>query len=217
MIKITKGHEPAEWSAVRSTPGMTYEDAPKDSLRLALLQEQGGLCAYCMRRIKYTRGESTITRIEHVKPRALSLAEGKSWETLSYGNMVLCCDGDIDGNGTFHCDRSKEDRIISFKPFDQTVMDTISYSSNKGTIKSSNRDYDRDFNKILNLNHPKLEISRLAVIKGLVTELGRKKIWKKRDLIDKLNYYSTPKANGKFHEYCGVIIWYLNKKLRQIG
>lgn len=217
MIKINKGKEPAEWILERTTPGMTYEDAKKDVLRLALLEEQGGLCAYCMRRISFTTGKTTSTRIEHVKPQALSIAEGKSWETLSYGNMVLCCDGDIDGNGTFHCDRSKEDRIISFKPFDQTVMDTISYSSNKGTIKSSNKDYDRDFNKILNLNHPKLEISRLAVIKGLVTELGRKKIWKKRDLIDKLNYYSTPKANGKFHEYCGVIIWYLNKKIRQIG
>lgn len=217
MIKITKGTEPAGWSVVRSTPGMTYEDAPKDSLRLALLQEQGGLCAYCMRRIKYTKGELTSTRIEHLKPRALSIAEGKRYETLAYDNMVLCCDGDIDGNGTFHCDRSKGDQSISFKLFDQAVIDTISYSSNKGTIKSSNLDYDRDFNEILNLNHPKLEISRLAAIKGLVTELGRKKIWKKKDLIDKLNYYSTLKANGKLHEYCGVIIWFLNKKIKQIG
>ena len=217
MIKITKGPEPAEWSLERSTPGMTFEDARKDSLRLALLHEQGGLCAYCMRRIKYISGESTSTRIEHVKPQALSLAEGKNYETLAYGNMVLCCDGDIDGNGTFHCDRSKENQIISFKPFDQAVMDTISYSSNKGTIQSSNKDYDRDFNKILNLNHPRLEINRLAAIRGIVTELGKKKVWKKRDLVDKLNYYNTPKANGKLHEYCGVIIWYLNKKIRQIG
>lgn len=217
MIKITKGKEPAEWTSERTTPGMTYEDAQKDELRLALLEEQGGLCAYCMRRISFTKGKTTTTRIEHVKPQALSIAEGKVYETLAYSNMVLCCDGDIDGNGTFHCDRSKEDQIISFRPFDQAVIDTISYSSNKGTIKSSNLDYDRDFNEILNLNHPRLEINRLAAIKGLVTELGKKKMWKKRDLIDKLNYYSTPKANGKFHEYCGVIIWYLNKKIRQIG
>ena len=217
MIKITKGKEPAEWTSERTTPGMTYEDAQKDELRLALLEEQGGLCAYCMRRISFTKGKTTTTRIEHVKPQALSIAEGKVYETLAYSNMVLCCDGDIDGNGTFHCDRSKEDQIISFRPFDQAVIDTISYSSNKGTIKSSNLDYNRDFNEILNLNHPRLEINRLAAIKGLVTELGKKKMWKKRDLIDKLNYYSTPKANGKFHEYCGVIIWYLNKKIRQIG
>lgn len=217
MIKITKGKEPAEWTSERTTPGMTYEDAKKDELRLALLEEQGGLCAYCMRRISFTKGKTTTTRIEHVKPQALSIAEGKVYETLAYSNMVLCCDGDIDGNGTFHCDRSKEDQIISFRPFDQAVIDTISYSSNKGTIKSSNLDYDRGFNEILNLNHPRLEINRLAAIKGLVTELGKKKMWKKRDLIDKLNYYSTPKANGKFHEYCGVIIWYLNKKIREIG
>lgn len=217
MIKITKGKEPAEWTSERTTSGMTYEDAQKDELRLALLEEQGGLCAYCMRRISFTKGKTTTTRIEHVKPQALSIAEGKVYETLAYSNMVLCCDGDIDKGGSFHCDRSKQDQIISFRPFDKCVIDTISYSSNKGTIKSSNPNYDRDFNKILNLNHPRLEASRLAVIKGLVIELGKKKIWRKKDLVDRLDYYCNRTANGNFHQYCGVIIWYLNKKLRQIG
>ena len=38
MIKITKGKEPAEWTSERTTPGMTYEDAQKDELRLSLLE-----------------------------------------------------------------------------------------------------------------------------------------------------------------------------------
>lgn len=216
MIKITKGHEPGGWTSIRKTPGMTFEDAPKDELRLSLMNEQGGLCAYCMRRVSFTPGETTTTRIEHVKPRALSRAEGKNEETMLYSNMVLCCDGDIDGSGNYHCDRSKEDDTISFNPFDKNVIDTISYSSKDGAIKSSNPDYDKDLNEILNLNHPRLEANRLAVLKGLIIEIGKKK-WKKKDIQDKLDYYSSRTSDGMLHAYCGVIRWFLNRKLRQLG
>ena len=113
MIKITKGKEPIEWTEVRNTPGVTYENAPKDELRKSLLNEQGGLCAYCMRRVSFIPGTTTTTRIEHIKPRTLSIGEGREEETLSYNN-----------NNT---------------------------------------------------------------------------------------------ANGQLHAYCGVVIWYLNKKLRQMG
>ena len=214
MIKIVKGREPEEWIKIRHTPGITYEDAPKDDLRQSLLSEQGGLCASCMRRLKFVPGVTTTTRIEHIKPRKLSLEEEKPEETLSYNNMVLCCDGDIDGDENFHCDRSKEDKCISFTPLDQNVFDTISYSSIAGTIKSSNPDYDSDFNDVLNLNHPRLKMNRQAVIKGLVREIGKKK-WKKKDIMGKLRYYSSHTSKGQLHEYCGVIIWFLQKKLRQ--
>lgn len=216
MIKITKGKEPSEWRKVRNTPGISFENAPKDALRISLLEEQGGLCAYCMRRVSFTRGESTATRIEHLKPRSLSIKEGKEEETLAYGNMVLCCDGDIGRNEEYHCDRSKGDSTIHFNPFDHAVIDTISYSSKNGTIKSTNPVFDRDFNEILRLNHSRLEKNRLAVLKGLIIEIGRRK-WRKKDIADRLSYYSGRTSNGQFHEYCGVIVWYLNKKLRQFG
>ena len=106
MIKITKGREPDEWTEERNTPGITYETAHKDALRLALLEEQGGLCGYCMRRVSFVAGTQTDTRIEHLKPRTLSLAEGKSEETLAYGNMILCCNGDIDGSKNLICTKT---------------------------------------------------------------------------------------------------------------
>lgn len=214
MIKITKGREPAEWTEERNTPGITYETAHKDALRLALLEEQGGLCGYCMRRVSFEVGTLTDTRIEHLKPRTQSLAEGEPEETQAYDNMILCCNGDIDGSQNYHCDVSKGEMEIHFKPFDAAAIATISYSSKDGNIKSSNEDYDSDLNNVLNLNHPRLAANRLAVIKGLVKEMGRK-TWKKTDITHKLNYYSTRTAGGQLHEYCGVVIWYLNKKLRQ--
>jgi len=214
MIKISKGKEPAAWTQERNTPGITFVTAHKDALRLALLKEQGGLCGYCMRRVNFVPGTPTDTRIEHLKPQTLSIAEGRPEETLAYGNMILCCNGDIDGNNTLHCDASKGDTEIHFKPFDAAAIATISYSSRDGKIKSSNEVYDNDLNEVLNLNHPRLAENRLAVIKGLVKVLGRK-TWKKTDITHKLAYYSTMTAKGQLHEYCGVIIWYLNKKLRQ--
>ena len=215
MIKITKGAEPAEWVKEKQTPGITFETARKDALRQALLQEQGGLCGYCMRRISFAAGTKTDTRIEHLKPRTLSLAEGKPEETLAYGNMILCCNGNIDGDRNLHCDASKAESELHFQPFDDAAIATISYSSKDGRIKSSNTDYDNDLDKVLNLNHPRLTANRLAVIKGLVKEMSRKKTWKKTDITHKLAYYSTRTAGGQLHEYCGVIIWFLNKKLHQ--
>ena len=214
MIKITKRHEPAEWTEERNTPGITYETARKDGLRLALLEEQGGLCGYCMRRVKIEPG--AVTRIEHVKPRALSLSEGKLEETMAFGNMILCCNGDIDGDNNLHCDASKGDKSLHFNPFDAAAIATISYSSKDGSIKSANEIYDKDLNEVLNLNHPRLAANRLAVIKGMVKGMGGK-TWKKTDITHKLTYYSTRTANGKLHAYCGVIIWYLGKKLRQFA
>ena len=214
MIKITKGQEPAEWTEERNTPGITYETARKDSLRLALFEEQGGLCGYCMSRVKVEAGKVTDTRIEHVKPRELSMLEGRPEETMSYGNMILCCNGDIDGDNNLHCDASKRDKSLHFKPFDEAAIATIYYSSKDGSVKSSNEIYDKDLNEVLNLNHPRLAANRLAVIKGLVKEMGRK-TWKRTDITHKLTYYSTKAENGKLHAYCGVIIWYLGKKLRQ--
>lgn len=211
MIKIDKGREPAEWTEQRNTPGITYETAHKDALRLALLEELGGLCGYCMCRVNFVPGKVTDTRIEHIKPRTLSLAQGKPEETLAYSNMILCCNGDIDGSKNFHCDVSKDETEIHFKPFDAAAIDTISYSSGDGSIKSSNAVYDKDINEVLNLNHPRLKTNRHAVIKGLVTEMG-KKTWSKSDIQHKLTYYGNRMSSGQLHEFCGVVIWYLKKK-----
>jgi uncharacterized protein (TIGR02646 family) len=214
VIKITKGKEPAEWTKIKSTPGINFESADKTALRQALIDEQGWVCAYCMRRINYVAGAVTDTRIEHLKPQSISIDHGHPEETLAYSNMVLCCNGNIAGDGKTHCDTSKGDREISFTPFDQAVIDTISYSTGDGHIKSSNAQYNDEFNQVLNLNHPRLAGNRRSVIKGVVKVLGKKE-WKCSDLKFKLNYYSGKTSNGQHPEYCGVVVWYLKKKLRK--
>lgn len=214
MIRIQKSKEPHVWTEIRKTPGISYDDAPKDVLRDSLLKEQGGICAYCMRRIKIIDGVLTSTRIEHIKPREKSLSEGNVFETLAYGNMVLCCDGDVGKNKDFHCDRSKQNKEISFSLFDEVAMNSISYKTMDGTIASSNSVYDKEINEVLNLNNAVLKLNRSSVIKALTKELG-KRIWSKKDVLEKLERYRQKNKDGELHEYCGVVIWFLTKKLRQ--
>lgn len=61
-----------------------FDQLDKSVIRSALVKEQKGLCAFCMRRIH----ESPSTSIEHLKPIA---NDGNA--ALDYRNMVACCDG----------------------------------------------------------------------------------------------------------------------------
>ena len=214
MIKIAKGQEPAEWTIIKNTPGIDYDSADKSALRQALFKEQGGICGYCMRRINVAAGEVTDTRIEHLKPRTISLAENNVAETLYYGNMILCCDGDIDNDGNVHCDNSKGEQPISFTPFDVAAINTISYSSKDGKIKSSNSQYDKELDKVLNLNHTRLAGNRKAVIDGLIVAMG-KGTWRKSDIEHKIDYFRNRTSKGLLRPYCGVAIWFLEKRLKQ--
>lgn len=83
MRKINKNPEPKEWTSYRLTPGADYKAIPE--LRRALLEEQGYICAYCMRRIPVKDSNSNETsRIEHI------LCRGKhDDEKLHYTKGVI--------------------------------------------------------------------------------------------------------------------------------
>jgi len=67
MIKINKKKEPIEWTKKKLTPNFTQYSAIPE-LRTALLEEQGHICAYCMRRIPVKdSNESETSKIEQIK------------------------------------------------------------------------------------------------------------------------------------------------------
>lgn len=75
MIEIKKGKEPDKLLRYRQQAGASYEQMDKevkDDLLNKLLEEQGHICAYCMRRIPESRklpiGVPSAT-IEHWFPR----------------------------------------------------------------------------------------------------------------------------------------------------
>lgn len=207
MIRINKGTEPIEWTRKNKTPGLTnYEAIPE--LRDALLDEQGYLCAYCMRRIPHKdKFELHDSKIEHIKSRT-------NFPSLQrkYDNMVICCSGNINGN--HHCDKSKKSQDIIFSPFDNVLLQTITYSSKDGEIKSSQQNMNNDLNIVLGLNNGMLKANRFQELQGIISVLDKKK-WKKSQLEIKLEEWSKLSNKGKLKPYCGIVIWYLEKKLKQ--
>lgn len=102
---------------------------------------------------------------------------------------------------------------VSFSPFDENFISTLSYSGD-GTIKSSNSVYDKELNDVLNLNVNILKANRKAVRQELQASFGKRQL-KKSDIEKILQVYSSKDSEGKRKEYCGVVINYLTKKLHR--
>jgi uncharacterized protein (TIGR02646 family) len=81
-------HKYSEWRArVAGTPKADFREMPKEQkgiLLTALIQEQGSLCAYTMRRI-----EGDSSHVEHIRPQSVCRAE-RAGSDLEFNNLVAC-------------------------------------------------------------------------------------------------------------------------------
>ena len=110
-----------------------FDKLDKKALRECLLEEQHGLCAYCMKRIT---NNGQVTSIEHWTP----LSKNKN-TALDYNNFLAVCKGGADmcldskERRILCCDAHKADAVdLTISPFDRNMMDHIAYDSN-GVIK----------------------------------------------------------------------------------
>jgi uncharacterized protein (TIGR02646 family) len=209
MIQIPKRteNEPQKWVDYKNTPGVDY--APHPALRNALLQEQGHICAFCMRPIplkKRDPGEAEFSKIAHLLSR-----RNHTDRKFDYDNMVLCCPGNI--NGDSHCDKSQGYTDITLPLFNPLLQQTITYNSHTGEIKSGNPDWNNEIKNVLKLNNSRLKINRRAVLDG-VRQVVEDKKWKKAKIKEQLQLWDSTDKDGKRKPYCGIVIWYLNKKLK---
>ena len=162
-----------------------------------------------MRRIPHKdKFELHDSKIEHIKSRT-------NFPTLQrkYDNMVICCSGNI--NGSYHCDKSKDKFAITFSPFDISTQRSISYETKNGTIKSNLSNINDDINSILCLNNGMLKANRFQELQGIISILDKKK-WKKTQLEIKLKEWSNLSNKGTLKPYCGIVIWFLEKKLKNM-
>lgn len=206
MRKILKQLEPREWTKHRLTPGAKYEAVPE--LRKALLEEQGYLCACCMRRIPIRDTNSNeSTRIDHI------LSRTKHPELqLNYSNMVVCCPGAITSD--FHCDKQKGENDITINLFEDHFFDTLSYSSKDGRIKSSDAESDRQINELLNLNHALLKRNRLETLRGVILMLNRIG-WTSSNIRHQIEIWNQKDQQGHYKPYNSIVVWFLKKKMEQ--
>lgn len=211
MIQIHKdpNNEPASWTAYKRTPGAVY--APSNDLRNALQVEQGFICAFCMRRIPLSKRdprEAEFSKIAHLLTRA-----NHPDRKFDYENMVLCCPGNI--NGVSHCDKSQGSTNITLLLFRPQLQASISFGSYTGEIKCSDADWNSQIQDILNLNNSLLKLNRLLTLNG-IRQILESRRWTRARLAAKLEEWNNLDNQGKLKPYCGIVIWYLNKKLRQL-
>lgn len=210
--KAENGMLPA-WDEVRCKPEVTA----------SLVSEQGGLCAYCMARIRATReGSITDAHVEHIHPQSKS----SHGEDIDYDNMLAVCEGKHgEGSTSWSCDRSRGNKKLTVNPLSPQTLRSIRYRSD-GTIIAEDEAINIDLNVTLNLNgqHTGLKQNRKAVIDRLFVELQRVAKRAGRDHEDRavkkycrerLASLSKVDKNGCYLPYVGVLRYFLERRLKR--
>lgn len=161
MIPINKRHEPHQLMEYRKEPYASYRNmhgAPlhgsddsetqKDVYSVvlnSLLEEQGYICAYCMRRIPDKDSKATI---EHIVPQSVDPAMA-----LDYRNMLAVCDGNRDArdDSMKTCDAHRGNTGLTVNPLYPQTLEGIRYRRD-GRIYSTDEEINRDLDAVLNLN-----------------------------------------------------------------
>lgn len=218
MIPIHKNNEPQHLQQYRLQPDAQYDGANftpvKQQIRESLVEEQGYLCAYCMSRIE---PNSKKMKIEHWHSQSPSRYPE---EQLIYSNMLGCCCGNEGLKPNLqHCDTAKGDKDLLFNPSYTSHHNRLKIRYlGSGTIASDDSEFDDQLNNILNLNFQRLKENRQRVWKIITKELSKQLGTVSSNSINRfIEKWKKKDRNGRLPEYCGVAIYYLNKKLKRIS
>lgn len=208
MILISKNTEPTSFTQYKASANAHFNDLPgttKSALRKSLLEEQGFLCAYCMRHIE----KDADIKIEHYEAR-------NSDNELVYNNLLAVCKGNEGTKPEAQtCDTKKGETALHINPQNFGDMNSIYYDS-QGKIYSEVSQYDKDLNDVLNLNYRYgyLIANRKAALDALkekIRELPAGRDFKR--YIERLyGHYAKIDGHGQYKEYVGILRWYLEKK-----
>ncbi|MFA8451404.1 MAG: retron system putative HNH endonuclease [Bacteroidales bacterium] len=228
MRFIDKRREPKVLSEYKAKGGTRYDGGSlkKNEIQEQLLNEQKGLCAYCMKRISAPLNKTPHLNIEHILCRT-----HYPNKELDYLNMVGVCLGNSDKkNAELHCDKSKDSSkhhylLKKLIPTTEDVESFFKFTKNGKMIPVSEdidiqRDIQRDIDA-LNLNEFYTKKNRENIIIKLENDYKRKCKSKNKGEVYKflrkeLLKWNTLNENGFLQPYCIVAIKFISKKLRQI-
>ena len=222
MIVVQKGKEPDSLLAFRKQhPDADYEDMPTNVLkdvRSQMWEEQGHLCAYCMKKIEDPRD----VRVEHCKPRQPpdEIKHDKK-ATLEFKWMLGVCYGNSIEKGVkpedTTCDAHKGNAELTINPFDELSVRKIKYKAD-GSIYSDDADINEDVTEILNLNCEAVSLpeTRKNVLNVLKNEIVEKCKGKSHDayIRELERIYDRLVYQRNLTPYCGIIISWLEEKLK---
>ena len=222
MIVVQKGKEPNSLLAFRKQhPDADYEDMPTNVLkdvRSQMWEEQGHLCAYCMKKIDDPRD----VRVEHCKPRhPQDEIKHDKKATLEFKWMLGVCYGNSIEKGSkpedTTCDAHKGNAELTINPFDELSVRKIKYKAD-GSIYSDDADINEDVTEILNLNCEAVSLpeTRKNVLNVLKNEIVEKCKGKSHDayIRELERIYDRLVYQRNLTPYCGIIISWLEEKLK---
>lgn len=213
MRKIQKGESP-EWfetwkddfrrmNGREATYKGDFPDKERRKLRRELLEEQGYICCYCMKRI-----DIDSCHLEHFWPKSRFKDQD-----MDYRNMLASCEGEI--AGADHCGHKKEDWYDADMviPTDDEIEKMFRYALN-GKIYSAHQGVKEAIEK---------KMIREWGLDSFHLERNRRMALEQTEIFDECNYaedevwdiiaYYDEKQDGKYIEYCNVIIDVMKQKL----
>jgi len=208
MRTIHKAREPASLAQHRAAPHADYDNyADKETLRVALVTEQRGLCCYCLSRI---RPEIGAMKIEHWHSQ-----DSFPTEQLDYQNLLGSCPG---GQGQRshqqHCDAKKGNALFSRNPANPAhrVESFIRYEAD-GRIASTDLAFDAELNEVLNLNAAFLKNNRKAALDGFKDALAKRGNLPRITLERWLRDWNGESHANELRPLCQVVVYWLQKRL----
>ena len=209
MREIAKGKEPLSLTQHRSTPHADYENyLEKDMLRECLVDEQRGICCYCLSRIRATADDM---KIEHWHSQA-----EHTTEQLDYSNLLGACMGNEgQPRSDQFCDTYKGDKHLSRNPANpmHRVEDLIRFEPN-GRISSSDPGFDSELNSVLNLNVAFLVNNRKAALKAFIQTLQKREKIPRGTWQRLLREWNGESSVSYLRPFCNVIVYWLRKRLQ---
>jgi uncharacterized protein (TIGR02646 family) len=171
MKHIVKQQEPqkfSEWKAMANENWQpTYNDlsgAIKQSVKQALMAEQGYLCCYCERRLM-----DDDSHIEHFRPQC-----DPQVDPLDYANLLCSCQNRIEKGDPRHCGNLKNgwfDEALLVSPLSDDCAERFAYTGD-GKIHPANSGDDSARKTIerLGLGIPKVNALREMAIEPFLDD-----------------------------------------------
>lgn len=202
----------------------SYEDTQNDKSKIPkittrtdilkdLLNEQGSICAYCMRSISLENAT-----IEHIVSQNYVDNKGRAIgkeEDTNYDNMLAVCQGNFCLKQT-HCDKSRsiyqdKEPLLAITPLNKLQMSSIKFTQS-GVVYYEKLDekskINDELNRVLNLNCDGMIEMRGKIIRAIKHTLVKRK-FNKKFIQKELLYWE--KQDSSLRPYCQVAIFELKK------
>lgn len=211
MLEHSKGKEPRCLKTWQATPGADWSSLhgdDKQTIREAVCRDQGGLCAYCERRIQAKEGS---TFIEHWHPR--STGE----RALLWRNLLGVCSGKT--GDVCHCDKTRlANSLLFLNPVAGEGPSPRSHLRYPASGRIEPREgappeVRRDIDEHLNLNAAPLVRARKVILGELIVLLERQQF--SRSALKRELERHTLQAGAKLPEQAEAVRYQVERWLRK--